>query len=129
MAIIDEFEAPKSTQELPVSIQPNAAFFILFLSSTDPATKQPWCSDVRESLPLLNKVFSNPSSPAVHYSYVGSRAEYKEIPGSRFRADWDIQNVPTLARYERADGKVKETGRLVERELLDESRVRALLGV
>ena len=75
MTIIDNFEVPKSPQELLFPAEANPTFFILFLSSTDPVTKQPWCSDVRASLPLLNKIFSDPSSPAVRYAYVGSRAE------------------------------------------------------
>jgi hypothetical protein len=77
MSIIDSFEAPKSPQELlcPVDGGANPTFFILFLSSIDPVTKQPWCSDVRATLPLLNKIFSDSSSPVVHYAYVGSRAE------------------------------------------------------
>ncbi|KAF1938026.1 hypothetical protein EJ02DRAFT_38315 [Clathrospora elynae] len=127
MAIIDNFEVPHSAQELPFPAQPNASFFILFLSSIDPVTKQPWCSDVRDTLPILNKMFSGSSSPTVHYAYVGSRAQYKETSGSRFRIDWNIRNLPTLSRYERSsDGKVKEVGRLVEGELLDEKRTRDL---
>jgi hypothetical protein len=31
--------------------------------------------------------------------------------------------VPTLARYQRLDGEVRETGRLVEDEILDEDKL------
>ncbi|KAF2122570.1 hypothetical protein BDV96DRAFT_481323 [Lophiotrema nucula] len=128
MTIKDNFEVPKSAQELPLPDEPNARFFVLYLSSIDPATNQPWCGDVRRTLPLLNKTFSADPSPEIHYAYVGSRYEYKEVPGSRFRTDWDITRVPTLARYERVNGQVKEVGRLVEGELLDEKRIGGLIG-
>jgi len=75
MTIIDSFEVPGSPQELQFLAETNATFFILFLASVDPITKQAWCSDVRASLPLLNRIFSDSSSPVVHYAYVGSRAE------------------------------------------------------
>ncbi|KAH5734185.1 hypothetical protein HBI17_203330 [Parastagonospora nodorum] len=129
MAIIENFEVPKSAQDLPLATEANIPFFILFLASIDPATNQSWCSDVRASLPLLNRIFSDPSGPVVHYTYVGSRAEYKEVPGSRFRSDWDIPYVPTLVRYERTDGSVKEISRLVEGELLNEVQVRSLIAI
>lgn len=35
--------------------------------------------------------------------------------------------MPTLVRYQRVDGEVKETGRLVEGELLDEKKMRNLV--
>jgi hypothetical protein len=79
MAVIDNFEVPNSAQELHLPTGPNAAVFLLFLSSIDPLTKQPWCSDVRACLPPLNKIFSEASSPAICYAYVGSRAECVEV--------------------------------------------------
>jgi len=45
-----------------------------------------------------------------------------------FRVDWDVHNVPVLVRYQRVDGKVKETGRLVEDEILDEKKLYELIG-
>ena len=42
-------------------------------------------------------------------------------------SEWRIPNVPTLARYERVDGVVKEVGRLVEEEVLDKERLAKLL--
>lgn len=79
MAIVDPFEVPNTAQELHLPSDPSAAFFILFLASIDPQTKQPWCSDVRASLPLLNKTFLSLASPVVHYAYVGLKAEYVMI--------------------------------------------------
>ncbi|KAH7068929.1 hypothetical protein BKA63DRAFT_494376 [Paraphoma chrysanthemicola] len=127
MAVKDNFMVPASAQELPVGLAPGTAFFILFLASIDPATKQPWCSDVRATLPLLNKIFAAASSPEIRYAYVGSKAEYKD-PVNRFRTQWNINNIPTLSRYQRSDnGKIEEVGRLVETELQDESRVQDLI--
>lgn len=49
------------------------------------------------------------------------------IPTNVFRTTWSIHNVPTLVRYQRVDGDVKETGRLVEGEILVEQRLKHLL--
>jgi len=47
---------------------------------------------------------------------------------NHFRVDWDVHNVPVLVRYQRVDGKVKETGRLIEDEILDGKRLHELVG-
>lgn len=39
-----------------------------------------------------------------------------------------MKNLPTLVKYAFVDGEIKETGRLVEGELLAEKRLRELLG-
>ncbi|KAF2824234.1 hypothetical protein CC86DRAFT_371615 [Ophiobolus disseminans] len=127
MSIDDDFEVPNSAQDLPLATEPDAKFFILYIASTDPATQQPWCSDVRAALPILNQIFSAPSSPEVHYAYVGSKVEFKENPSNRFRTDWNINNIPALVRYQWVGGKVEEVGRLKEDELLDEKRVQDLI--
>jgi hypothetical protein len=48
-------------------------------------------------------------------------------PSNVFRTKWNVNNVPTLVRYERVDGKVKETGRLTENEILDGQQLQALI--
>ena len=48
-------------------------------------------------------------------------------PNNVFRTKWNVNNVPTLVRYERVDGKVKETGRLTENEILDGQQLQALI--
>jgi hypothetical protein len=75
MPVHDNFQVPSSAQALPLPDTANASFFVLFLSSTEQETKQPWCSDVRAALPLLNRIFSAETSPDVHYVYVGQKAE------------------------------------------------------
>lgn len=39
-----------------------------------------------------------------------------------FRMKWEIKAIPTMIRYRRVDGRVKEMGRLVEGELVDEKK-------
>lgn len=51
---------------------------------------------------------------------------YKDL-GNRFRTDWQINCIPALVRYERQDGQVNEAGRLVEGELLDETKIQSLI--
>jgi hypothetical protein len=43
------------------------------------------------------------------------------------RTKWNVNAVPTLVRYQRIDGEVKETGRLVEGELLDQKKLKELV--
>lgn len=40
-------------------------------------------------------------------------------PDNVYRTKWSVNSVPTLVRFEQVDGDIKETGRLVEGELLD----------
>ena len=44
-----------------------------------------------------------------------------------FRKRWDVKAVPQLVRYQRGDGGVREVGRLVEGEVVDEGRLRAFV--
>lgn len=45
-----------------------------------------------------------------------------------YRTKWKVNAVPALVRYQRVDGEVKETGRLLEGELLDQKKVAELIG-
>ena len=36
-----------------------------------------------------------------------------------FHTKWNVNNLPTLVRFQEVDGQVQETGRLVESEILD----------
>lgn len=44
-----------------------------------------------------------------------------------FRTVWNVNNVPALVRYEKTGGTVKETGRLIEGEILNEERLSQLI--
>lgn len=45
-----------------------------------------------------------------------------------FRSGWNVNNVPALVRYETtSDGGVREAGRLIEGEILDEQRLEKFL--
>ncbi|TVY84001.1 Thioredoxin domain-containing protein [Lachnellula suecica] len=140
MPISQNFQLPQSAQQLPLPNGPNHKFFIVFISSTDPATKLSWCPDVRAALPHINAAFSAVDGPEVALVEVGQRPEYgspkillmifdrwKEA-GNIYRTIWNVHNVPTLVRYERINGEVAETGRLVEDEILDAKRLRTLVG-
>lgn len=41
--------------------------------------------------------------------------------------NWNVHNVPTVVRYQRVGGEVRETGRLVEAEVLDQKKLQELL--
>ena len=44
-----------------------------------------------------------------------------------YRVDLNVNNVPTLVRYQRVDGTITETGRLVEGQILDRDRLQDFL--
>jgi hypothetical protein len=48
-------------------------------------------------------------------------------PNNVARTKWNVNNVPSLVRFQRVDGQVKETGRLTEDEILDSQRLKGLL--
>ncbi|KAJ4331020.1 hypothetical protein N0V95_009959 [Ascochyta clinopodiicola] len=109
MPIQDPFPLPSNLQDLPLPGDNNGAtLFLCFISSTDPATGQSWCPDVRAALPRLQRAFEGPEAP-------------------RLGTQWDVKAVPQLVRYQRVDGEVKETGRLVEAEVVDEKKFLGLV--
>lgn len=139
MPIITEFTLPPSQDALALPADSNSAFFIAFLASPDPATGEPWCPDVRASLPHLKAAFSGENAPQVAFVEVGQKPEYVEQniqdyisstdsiyrwkdPSNTYRTDWKVGGVPTLVRYERVDGKVKDVGRITEVEILDQAQ-------
>lgn len=75
-------------------------------------------------------------SPCSFSSFLGKQNRWKN-PHNVFRTQWDIHNVPVLVRYElvavAVEGhttttkQVKEVGRLVEGEILDERRLQELV--
>ncbi|CRG89212.1 hypothetical protein PISL3812_06248 [Talaromyces islandicus] len=121
MPIITDFPLPPSQDDLALPADSNSPFFIAFLASRDPTTGEPWCPDVRASLPHLTAAFSGDNTPQVAFVEVGQRPEWKD-PSNTYRTDWKVSGVPTLVRYERVDGKVKDVGRITEVEILDQEQ-------
>ncbi|KFA69513.1 hypothetical protein S40285_05684 [Stachybotrys chlorohalonatus IBT 40285] len=123
MPIITDFTIPKSPE---VFCPPQDTFFIIFTASKDPATGQPWCPDVRAALPHLQAAFTAGDCPQAAIVEVGQKPEWKN-PKNAFRTNWNIDSVPTLARYQGAGEHAKETGRLVEGEILDGERLKTFV--
>ena len=48
-------------------------------------------------------------------------------PKNAFRTAFNVNNVPALVRYEKSGSDVKEVGRLIEGEILDEERLSRLI--
>jgi len=89
MPISKNLVVPASANLLEFPNDPNATFFIAFISSEDPITKQPWCPGVRAVLPVLNSIFSSSDTPEVALVEVGQRPEYVYVlyvplPSARF---------------------------------------------
>ena len=79
MPIQDQFQLPDSARDLPVASEQNATFFLNFISSVSPETKEPWCPDVRAALPPTNATFAAENAPSVGYVHVGQKPEYVEL--------------------------------------------------
>ncbi|KAL3457688.1 hypothetical protein BJX64DRAFT_268458 [Aspergillus heterothallicus] len=127
MPILTDFLLPASAKELIFPTASTAGpFFLSFHASVDPATGKPWCPDVVAALPVLKETFSPEHAPTVAFVQVGQKPEWKD-PANVFRTKWNLTAVPTLIRYESADGVVEEVGRLVEGQLLDRARLSAFV--
>ncbi|KAJ8115377.1 hypothetical protein OPT61_g2973 [Boeremia exigua] len=113
MPIQDAFQLPASAQALPLANNATAELFLCFIASTDPATSQPWCPDVRAALPRLEKVFSGADAPEL---------AWKDLENV-YRTKWDVKALPQLVRFQRVGGEVRETGRLVENEVNDDAKL------
>lgn len=139
MPVITDFPLPSSATALQLSAE-NPVTFLSFHASPDPNTGKPWCPDVVAALPYLQEVFSTPQAPQVAFINVGQKDEYvhsmlnlnalhtdyhtrwKDL-SNVYRTKWNVGAIPTLVRYELVDGDVKETGRLVEAQILDRARL------
>ncbi|KAG0157770.1 hypothetical protein PDIDSM_4955 [Penicillium digitatum] len=119
MPITKTFTLPSSAKELALS--PGSKLFIAFISSSDPTTKQPWCPDVRDALPHINKAFTGDDAPELAIIEVGQKPEWSN-PRNVYRTTWATK-IPALVRYEQVNGKVTETGRLVEGEILNKKQL------
>jgi hypothetical protein len=143
MPIQDHFQIPASVHELTVLHDPEGKLFLCFISSTDPATNQPWCPDVRAALPRLEEAFSSENAPKLGYVHVGQKPEFVSVlpdcvgiiltgdrwkeMDNKYRKVWGINAIPNLVRYQGIDGVVTATGRLVEGEIMDEEKLSKFL--
>ncbi|KAJ6171121.1 hypothetical protein N7470_000188 [Penicillium chermesinum] len=116
MPIITDFKLPASAKSIPLPEGPHSMLFIAFVSSDDPATGQPWCPDVRAALPHIKAAFAAEETPL-----------WKD-PDNLYRKTWNVSGIPTLARYQRVNGEVTETGKVTEVEILDSAKFKAFLG-
>ncbi|KAG8423986.1 hypothetical protein J3458_000827 [Metarhizium acridum] len=126
MPISRTLVVPPSAKQLQLPGSASRAF-IVFISSEDPETKQPWCPDVRASWPHIQAAFGGEDAPTVSVVEVGQRPEWRN-PENVFRKNWNVNGVPTLAKYERVDGEVVETARLDENGIMDEAKLRGFIG-
>ncbi|OJJ45964.1 hypothetical protein ASPZODRAFT_17394 [Penicilliopsis zonata CBS 506.65] len=122
MPILKNFILPASARLLALPEAPKAKLFIAFIASDDPITGQPWCPDVRAAWPHIQGAFLAEEAPTVAIVAVGQREEWRD-PKNVYRSSWNVHNVPVLARYQRVDGRVVETGRLTEGEILDSAKM------
>ncbi|KAK2602011.1 hypothetical protein QQS21_004437 [Conoideocrella luteorostrata] len=118
MPISKDFAVPSSAKQLALPQDADAKIFVIFISSEDPETNQPWCPDVRASWPHVVAAFEGEISPKLNVVEVGQRPEWKN-PENIYRKNWDVNGVPTLAKYQRINGEVVETARLDENGIMD----------
>lgn len=75
MPIVTDFQLPASAKSITLP-ENKTEIFIAFIASDDPATGQPWCPDVRASLPHIKSAFSAEDAPTVALIEVGQKPEY-----------------------------------------------------
>ncbi|KAK6836903.1 hypothetical protein PG990_014366 [Apiospora arundinis] len=124
MPILRTFDLPESPDALSFS-EPKPVF-LLFIASKDPATGQSWCPDVRASLPHIEAAFAANDAPTVAFVEVGQKPEWRER-NNVFRTKWNVNNVPTLARFEQVKGKVVEKGRMTEDGIMNSATLKAFM--
>ncbi|KAF1925900.1 uncharacterized protein M421DRAFT_423186 [Didymella exigua CBS 183.55] len=122
MPVQDHYQVPSTAHDLPVPETANAKLYVAFIAGTDPVTKQSWCPDVRAALPRLQKAFSSEDAPHLLYVHVGQKPEWKDL-GNVYRTKWEVKAVPQLVRYQRVDGEIRATGKLVEDEVNDDKKL------
>ncbi|KAJ5155454.1 hypothetical protein N7492_008257 [Penicillium capsulatum] len=126
MPVLETFAVPASANLLELPDNPDASIFIAFVSGKDLNTKLPWCPDVRAALPHLTTAFTAEDAPTLVIVEVGKIPEWRD-PKNAYRTNWAVNNIPTLARYQRVNGVVSETGRLVEGQILDKDGLRKFI--
>ncbi|KAJ5975105.1 hypothetical protein N7481_008812 [Penicillium waksmanii] len=126
MPVIRNFSLPASAKLLELPEASTSKLFLAFISGDDAITKQPWCPDVRAALPHIDTAFATPDAPTVAMVSVGQKPEWKE-PKNVYRSLWNVNNVPALVRYQRVNGEVVETGRLIEGQILDKVKLQSFI--
>ncbi|WVR07957.1 hypothetical protein IAU60_005000 [Kwoniella sp. DSM 27419] len=97
-----------------------AKTFLVFYS--DVVDGRMWCPDCRDVEQTVKDAFDAPDKPKGIIYWVGTVAEWR-TPKNKARVDWNVNSVPTILRIENG----KETGRLVESEIMDKQRLADLL--
>ncbi|CAI7589381.1 unnamed protein product [Penicillium pancosmium] len=126
MPVIRNFSLPASAKLLELPEASTSKLFLAFISGDDAITKQPWCPDVRAALPYIDTAFATPDAPTVAMVSVGQKPEWKD-PKNVYRSLWNVNNVPALVRYQRVNGEVVETGRLIEGQILDKVKLQSFI--
>ncbi|WVQ66160.1 uncharacterized protein L199_004338 [Kwoniella botswanensis] len=94
--------------------------YLVFYS--DIVNGQMWCPDCRDVESTVKQAFDAPDKPKAIIYWVGSISEWR-APKNKARVDWNVNSVPTILKIENG----KETGRLVEQEILDKKIFEAFL--
>ncbi|RSH80024.1 uncharacterized protein EHS24_009695 [Apiotrichum porosum] len=98
---------------------PKRSFLIFYSNVVD---GRMWCPDCRVVEDAVKKAFQGEDKPQGIIYWVGSLAQWRD-KNNHARTSWNVNSVPTILRIE--DGK--ETGRIVENEILDSAKLKALL--
>ncbi|KAH7212194.1 C-type lectin protein [Fusarium oxysporum] len=116
------FRILSSPEDLVPLARSDEPIYVILTSSNDEETGAPWCSDVRAALPFLKETFDKPDGPKAIYESVGPRPGWKK-PDNPHKLKWNISAIPTVIRFELRDGRIEETGRLIEVEVYEEGKL------
>lgn len=71
--------------------------YVVFIASGTP----PWCSDCRDALPVLEKVFTNEADDTIlQVVKVGTEEEWKSPDNTWKGGPYRIEEIPCLIKYE-----------------------------
>nr|XP_031857971.1 uncharacterized protein CI109_006594 [Kwoniella shandongensis]KAA5525043.1 hypothetical protein CI109_006594 [Kwoniella shandongensis] len=97
--------------------------FLIFFSNVE--NGQMWCPHCRDVKGIVNSAFEGRSKPKGVITYIGSFAQWKNVPSHPARLKYGVKFVPTIIKLENG----KETARVEKPGILNTEQFESFLGV
>ncbi|KAK6007330.1 hypothetical protein QM012_006338 [Aureobasidium pullulans] len=110
---------PAIMSAIKSSSVPKTSFLVFYSSIVD---GKMWCPDCVDVEPSVREAFDGADKPEAMLFYVGKKEEWRTLENVA-RVDWNVRGIPTIIKLEEG----KETARVTETEILDNSKWQAFL--